>query len=143
MALEQRKKTKALNLYQESGNPIHTLTFVYWEQLTPSSKKKQADKKMKWYEELVSLNPQSADGQMAAAQIAMEMGLWGEAKAYLKTAERIMPSATLYKLLAQVNKTQQKMKTMSITLSIKPRPLYLIKSGFVLTLVLFMKSGSL
>lgn len=104
-ALEKNQKSKALKLLKKAWKEkAHPDLLIYWEKLTPVSKKKQAEKTMKWYEDLVALNPQSAEGQMAAAKAAMELQMWGEAKAYLKMAERLMPTASLYKLLAMVEK---------------------------------------
>ena len=39
---------------------------------------------------------------MCAARAAMDMDLWGEAKAYLKVAEKIHPSARVFRLRAIV-----------------------------------------
>ena len=72
-----------------------------WDALAPENKKKDALVKMRWYEKLVAQSPRSAEGQMAAAKAAMQAGLWGEAKAYLAMAEKIQPSARLYKLRAE------------------------------------------
>lgn len=73
-----------------------------WDSLAPENNGKNAAKILKWYEDLVALKPDSAEGQMAAACAAMDLGYWGEAKAYLMVAEKIYPSARLFRLRAIV-----------------------------------------
>lgn len=107
--LKKNKKAKALKIFKKAWkeNPHPDLMFI-WDAAKPTAKKKQNEKTLKWYSDLVALKPDSALGQMAAAQAAMDMGLWGEAKAYLMMAEQLHPSARLYQMRAQVeqNATQ-------------------------------------
>lgn len=77
-----------------------------WTRLAPSSKGKDVTKDMtrtmQWFEKLISFNPQCAEAYITAAHASMDMGHWGEAKAYLVTAEKLYPSARLYRLQAIV-----------------------------------------
>jgi HemY protein len=48
------------------------------------------------------MNPDSAEGHMAAAHAALNAQLWGEARAALAQAEALRPNARLYKMMAEV-----------------------------------------
>ncbi len=76
----------------------HTDLLPLWEKLAPDNEIKNSGKRMKWYERLVALNPESDESQMAAAGEAINQALWGEARQYLKMAEQIRPSTRLYRL---------------------------------------------
>lgn len=101
--ISKGKNRKAASLVEKAWaqNPHPELVEI-WDVLAPEDNGKNQTKRLKWYENLVSLKPDSAEGQMAAARAAMEMGLWGEAKAYLMVAEKIYPSARLFRLRAIV-----------------------------------------
>lgn len=75
-----------------------------WASLAPdkNSKKVTPEKRMRWFERLVALKTDSALGQMTAARAALEEGLIGEARAYLSAAEKICPTAALYRLWAEL-----------------------------------------
>lgn len=101
--IHKKRRRKAVSLVEKiwRENP-HPDLLPLWSQLAPANKKNDSMRRMNWYEKLVALNPDSALGQSAAAQAALEEGLWREAKAYLTIALRLEPSATLYKLMAKV-----------------------------------------
>lgn len=96
------KNRKATALIEKTWkeNP-HPDLLTLWDALAPENKPSDMTRRLRWYEKLVAIKPDSAEGQMAAARAAMQDGLWGEAKAYLTIAEQIEPSAKLYKLRAQ------------------------------------------
>ncbi len=77
-----------------------------WTRLAPTPKGKNPEKDneqtMAWFEKLIAIKPESAEGHMAAASAAMDLGHWGQAKAYLLTAEKLYPSARVYRLQAIV-----------------------------------------
>lgn len=77
-----------------------------WSRMAPVSKGKNPNKDhdviMGWYEKLIAFKPDSAEGQMAAANAAMDMEYWGEAKAYLMVAEKLYPAARVYRMQAIV-----------------------------------------
>lgn len=54
----------------------------------------------------MALRPDSAESQLAAAQVAGEDRLWAEARQYLVAAERLQPSARLYRLWAACEEAQ-------------------------------------
>lgn len=98
-----RGKTRKATAMIEAAwkvNP-HPDLLTLWDALAPDNKPSDMTRRLRWYEKLVAIKPDSAEGQMAAARAAMQDGLYGEAKAYLTIAEQIEPSAKLYKLRAQ------------------------------------------
>ncbi len=101
--IDRKKNRKAASIIETSWckNP-HPELAVLWDRLAPKDNGKNASKRLKWYEKLVSFKSDSAEGQMAAARAAIDMSYWGEAKAYLMMAERIHPTARLFALLAKV-----------------------------------------
>lgn len=101
--LSFKKKRKALKIIKKAwaDNP-HPDLLPLWDALMPAAKKNPKEKRLKWYEDLVALKPESAQGQIAAAKAAMDADMWGEAKAYLMVAERLKPTASLYRQLAIV-----------------------------------------
>lgn len=101
--LKLKKRRKALNIVKKAWIlNSHPDLLVLWDALIPVAQKKQEEKRLKWYAELVALCPESAEGQIAAAQASMDADMWGEAKAYLMVAERLKPTAKLYRQLAIV-----------------------------------------
>lgn len=101
--IAQGKMRKATSLIEKTwkANP-HPDLLALWDKMAPENKPSDLMRRLRWYEKLVAIKPDSADGQMAAAKAAMQDGLWGEARAYLTIAEDIEPSARLYKLRAQM-----------------------------------------
>src|SRR5690606_25401604 len=74
-----------------------------WELLQPRNKKDISLERLKWYERLLALKPESVEGRMAAARVAMEEGLWGQARNYLGLAEEQgEEDARLYRLWAEL-----------------------------------------
>lgn len=87
-------------------NPHPELVPV-WDSLAPEHKAKDMSARLRWYERLLALKPDSAESQIAAARVAMEDGLWGEARQYLAMAEKLQPNARLYRLWAKFAERQQ------------------------------------
>jgi len=101
--LDQNKKKKAVDLVRKiwKTNPHPDLAMLWEEMAPPKGEKNNTHvKRLKWFEDLVALNPDAYDGQITAARTAMDIGYWGEARAYLMQAEKIHPSASLYRLMA-------------------------------------------
>lgn len=100
--LQTGKRRKGVAMIEKAwAVNTHPDLVPLWESAVPSSSKKNADSvKLRWFERLLSINTGSAEGQMAVAKVAMEAGLWGEAKNYLKMAESIRTSKKLYRLYA-------------------------------------------
>ena len=101
--IDNKKTRKAASIIEKAWhqNP-HPDLAALWDQLAPEDNGKNQVKRLKWYEDLVAFKPDSAEGQMAAARAAINMGYWGEAKAYLMIAEKIYPTARLFRLRAIV-----------------------------------------
>ena len=101
--LHNNKKRKAVAVIEKAWakNPHPELANI-WDSMAPENNSQNVNKRLKWYESLVSLKPDSAESQITAARAAMDMELWGEAKAYLMIAEKIYPSARLFRLRAIV-----------------------------------------
>ncbi|MCM2344495.1 MAG: tetratricopeptide repeat protein [Alphaproteobacteria bacterium] len=78
-----------------------------WDSLAPERKANDLSSRLRWYERLLALKPDSAESQIAAARVAMEDGLWGEARQYLAMAEKLQPNARLYRLWAKFAERQQ------------------------------------
>jgi HemY protein len=73
-----------------------------WDKVAPTNKSSDLGRRLRWMEKLVALDTQNADVHVAAAKVAMDDGLWGEARAHLVTAEEIRPSAQIYRLRAKL-----------------------------------------
>lgn len=100
MARGKMRKAAAIVEKTWKVNP-HPDLLILWDALAPENKPSDMTRRLRWYEKLVAIKPDSAEGQMAAARAALQDGLYGEAKAYLTIAEQIEPSAKLYRLRAQ------------------------------------------
>ena len=82
-------------------NP-HPDLAVLWGRIAPENKASDPLRRLRWFEKLVVIKPDSADGQLATARAAMDAGLAGEAKAHLTIAENIRPTAQVYRLRADL-----------------------------------------
>lgn len=86
-------------------NP-HPELVPLWDSLAPDKKTSDMAARLRWFERLVALKPDSVESQLAAARVAMEDGLWGEARQYLAMAEKLQPNARLYRLWAKFAERQ-------------------------------------
>ncbi|HEY0901039.1 MAG TPA: heme biosynthesis HemY N-terminal domain-containing protein [Micavibrio sp.] len=84
----------------------HAELVPVWDSLTPDKKSADMAARLRWFERLVALKPDSVESQLAAARVAMEDGLWGEARQYLAMAEKLQPNARLYRLWAKFAERQ-------------------------------------
>ncbi len=102
---DHKKHKKAVQVIEKiwPASP-HPDLLAVWTNLAPDNKPSDMMQRLRWFERLVSLNPDSALGQMAAARAAIEDGLWNEAGAYLSMAETLGPSAELYRLRAELER---------------------------------------
>ncbi|PZQ45261.1 MAG: heme biosynthesis protein HemY [Micavibrio aeruginosavorus] len=101
--LSQGKSGKVSSLVERAWriNP-HPELIALWDRIAPETKASDPMRRMRWFEKLVAIKPDSADGQIAAAKVAMEAGLWGEAKAYLTVAENLRPSSQVFRVRADL-----------------------------------------
>jgi HemY protein len=109
--LKRKKKRAAIAVVEKAWahNP-HPDLLIAWKAMSPKPRGKNSRltpaKVMAWYERLLALKPDSAEGQMAVAEIAMDAGMFGEARAYLDMAEKLRPTKKLYKLYAALERKQ-------------------------------------
>lgn len=97
------KNKKAIQLLENTWKVnAHPELAALWNELAPSKGKDLNTKKLAWAQKLVEMNPNSAASHIAAANVAIELGYWGEAKAYLMAAEKLYPSTQVYYLRAIV-----------------------------------------
>lgn len=101
--IQKGKNKKAASIVENAWreNPHPDLAEL-WDRLAPESNGKNEKKILKWYQDLLSFRPDSLEGHIAAARAAMDLGFWGEAKAFLMVAEKIYPSARVFRLRAIV-----------------------------------------
>ena len=99
------KKRKAIKIIERAWQFMpHPELSKLWKKFEPELKKPNAEKRFKWYEGLVHLCPDHIESQILAAQAAIDIGLWGQAKSYLIAAEIIYPSTRVFQLMAIVEK---------------------------------------
>ena len=58
--------------------------------------------RVRWFEDLAALDPDSVEGLLVLANVQISEGLWAEARKSLEHAEHIAPGAALYKLWARL-----------------------------------------
>lgn len=99
--LERGQRLRALELVKKAwiANP-HPDLLPLWDMLMPDkgSGKDRAQVRYRWFEWVQEFHPQTSFAVLALARVAIEEGLWGEARAALARAEKIEPSAQLYRL---------------------------------------------
>lgn len=100
-----KKPKKAVALIEKAWkkNP-HPQLATLWDRLSPNNDKIEDTKKLAWYEKLVNMAPDNIEGYICAARAAINMGYWGEAKAYLMAAEKIYPTNKIFHMRALVEK---------------------------------------
>lgn len=100
---DKDKKPKISGIIERAWkyNP-HPDLLVWWEKIAPEPKSSDPSRRLRWFEKLVALKPESVYGQRGAAKAAMDCALWGVAKTYLNVAESIRPSAQIFRLHADL-----------------------------------------
>lgn len=98
---ERGQRRKAVSVLEKSWKKApHPTLLPLWDRLAPVKKGPHA--RLRWYEHLLSLNPEHPESLLAAGQAAMHEGLWGEARTYLMKALDVQPSARIYNTLAEL-----------------------------------------
>ncbi len=101
--IEDGKKKLARKVVEKAWDITpHPELIKIWTMLAPENKPNKTSQRLKWFEKLVARNPDAVEGQLAIAQIALDDGLWGEARAYLTQAEKLDANADVYKLWARL-----------------------------------------
>lgn len=101
LAMDKPKKAQAIIEDTWKANPHPDLLDV-WSRLAPDAREAHSAERLKWYEKLVQLNDSSAISHIALGNVALQEKLWGEARASFAKAEKIRPTARLYKLMADL-----------------------------------------
>lgn len=101
--LVKGRKGKVTSLVEKAWqiNPHPELADL-WDKVAPVNKSSDLGRRLRWMEKLVGINPENADAQIAAAKVAMDDGLWGEARVHLTSAETLRPTAQVYRLRAKL-----------------------------------------
>ncbi len=97
------KKNKISGIVERAWkyNP-HPELLLWWDKVAPDPKSSDPSRRLRWFEKLVALKPDNVYSQRGAAKAALDCALWGVAKTYLMAAEKIHPSAQLYRLHADL-----------------------------------------
>lgn len=103
-----KKRRAAISILEKTWrqNP-HRDIVPLWRAAAPAGDKNSAVR-MKWFERLVALRPDSAEGQMAAAASALDDHLWGIAQQYIERAGSIGANPRLYRLRARLAQSQNR-----------------------------------
>lgn len=100
--LSQGKYKKSSSIIKNAWrHKPHPDLATIWLDLAPEAGKFD-EKRLKWIKTLASLKPDHIESHLLLARAAMDMELWGDAKASLVQAEKIHPSAQLYRMMAIV-----------------------------------------
>ena len=67
-----------------------------FRRLCPQDKKDMRTTEYRWMEWVAEFHPDSQEAVLAVAQVAIDHGMWGEARAALARAEKIRPTRNLY-----------------------------------------------
>jgi len=105
--IKRGKRRAAVKLIEQAWpQDNHPDLAEIWDRLAPRAKtaKKISARRMAWAETLIDMKPDSAESYMAAARVAMEQGLWGEARSYLDKAAELTDTARLYNMRAELER---------------------------------------
>ncbi|HOO81785.1 MAG TPA: heme biosynthesis HemY N-terminal domain-containing protein [Alphaproteobacteria bacterium] len=80
----------------------HEALALYWMTLKDDENVPDALARLRHLERLLKMCGESARVQLMAGQIAIEAGLWGEARAFLQEAEKLGATTSLYKAFAML-----------------------------------------
>ena len=73
-----------------------------WMSLLSERKLRKPNARLDWIKRLASMNASHIESKIAIAKVAMEDGLWGEAREYLLKAESEEPRAAVYRMLEEI-----------------------------------------
>ena len=103
---EKKRRAAAKVLETTWKHSPHPELAAQWGEIAPENKPTDPAARLRWFEKLVALRPDSDESQLAAAKTAMEDGMWGETRQYLNMAEQISESARLCRLWARFAEKQ-------------------------------------
>ncbi|MFN3700533.1 MAG: heme biosynthesis protein HemY [Alphaproteobacteria bacterium] len=105
--IERKQRRRAIQIIEKVWkHSPHPDLVPLWAKTAPKPRRKSSDIRLgfyMWLEKLLSVNANSAEGQMAIAEAAIDIRLWGEARSHLNAAEALRPSKRLYILHARLD----------------------------------------
>tara|TARA_B100001989_G_scaffold252206_1_gene233499 strand:- start:347 stop:1726 length:1380 start_codon:yes stop_codon:yes gene_type:complete len=104
MYLDRGKTKAAISMIKKAWSVSpHPDLVALWDRAAPVAKEGDEDmSRVRWFEKLLDINPDSVEGRQALIRVLIEAGLFGEARKHLDAAEEIRPNVTLYKLWAKL-----------------------------------------
>lgn len=103
MYMARSKQKAAVSMVEEAWKvQPHPDLVTLWDEACPPSKEGDNMVKVRWFEKLLALKPDSVEGLQAMANVLISIGLWGEARKHLQKAEEIRPNVNLYKTWAHL-----------------------------------------
>jgi len=105
IALEAGQKRKARILIEKTwAHSPHPDLVKLWDILAPENSQSKPTARFDWYEKLITLNPDDSQSYLALAQIALDDGLWGEARRFLEKAEARAQHSGIYLAWAELER---------------------------------------
>ncbi|MEC7575948.1 MAG: heme biosynthesis HemY N-terminal domain-containing protein [Pseudomonadota bacterium] len=100
----RQKDTRRLKKLIENQwrNAPHPELAKLWMDLLSTRKAQKPNARLDWIKRLSANNPDHIESKIAIAKVAMEDGLWGEARGYLLKAEAEAPRQTIYRMLEEI-----------------------------------------
>jgi uncharacterized membrane-anchored protein len=99
--LKKGQRIRAVSIAKRAiEKDFHPSLVGLWAELKP------ADKDLRWFTWLIDHTPLNVESFLALANRAIELSLWGEAKAALMKAEKIESSKSVYRLWVRLEETQ-------------------------------------
>jgi len=93
------ERRKALSILEKSWKMnAHPSYIPLWQALVPEQKVGKPNARFRWFQWIVEFHSESEVAHLALARVAIEEGLWGDARAALAQAEKLGKSAEIYKL---------------------------------------------
>ncbi len=115
--IEQSHPRQAVPVLERTWkeNP-HPEMVALWREAMPRKAANDGSERMRWFERLVALRPDSVESQIAAAGEALDQKLWGPARQYLDQGESIRQSTRLYRLRARLAQAQNRLEETGLML---------------------------
>ena len=103
MYIERGKDKAVISIVKNAWKSRpHPGLVTLWAEAFKPVKPEDGMERVRWFEKLLSFEPNSVEGLQALAKVLIEEGLWGDARKYLEKAESIRPNVNLYKLWARL-----------------------------------------
>ncbi len=101
--LKRGNKSAAIGMIEEAWKLTpHPGLVDLWTRAAPPFKAGDSTARIRWYERLLNLKPESVEGKLAMAEVLIQEEIWGEARKVLNEIEAIRPNVRLYKLRARL-----------------------------------------